>query len=86
MRTTLNLDDRLLRSAKKEAAERGVTLSSMIEEALRGALAPRPARSDYRLEIPVVEGRRVPPVDVSDRDALHDLMDERAWSRSTPTS
>lgn len=35
MRTTLVLDDELVRRAKQAAAERGVTLSDIVNEALR---------------------------------------------------
>ena len=76
MRTTLNLDDALMRAAKQEAAARGVTLTRIIEEALRAELTPRPARGGFRLEFPVVSGRRPPQVDISDRDALYDAMEE----------
>ncbi len=66
-----------MRAAKKEAAARGVTLTSLIEAALRAELAPRPARPDFRLQLPVVRGRRLPRVDITDRDALYELMEER---------
>jgi ribbon-helix-helix CopG family protein len=78
MRTTLNLDDDLMRAAKREAAARGVTLTKVIEAALRAELAPRPAQNDFRLQLPVVHGRRPPRVDVSDREALYELMEEPA--------
>ncbi len=39
MRTTLNLDDRLAAAAKQEAARRGETLTSLLEEGLRTVLA-----------------------------------------------
>ncbi|MGH2714258.1 MAG: ribbon-helix-helix protein, CopG family [Thermoleophilaceae bacterium] len=81
MRTTLNLDDQLMRAAKKEAAARGVTLTRVIEEALRAELAPRPAHDDFRLRVPVVRGRRPPAVDISDRDALYELMEETGERR-----
>ena len=46
MRTTLVLDDRLLRDAKRRAAGRGITLSEWVNEVLRAALqktqAPAP--------------------------------------------
>lgn len=74
MKTTLNLDGELLRRAKQQAAERGTTLTAVVEDALRArlhAVAPRPR---FRLEFPVVGGRRPPPVDPADRDALHDRM------------
>ena len=38
MRTTLVLDDALLRQAKRRAAERDLTLSDVVNEALREAL------------------------------------------------
>jgi hypothetical protein len=42
MRTTLDIDDTVLRQAKKLAAEEGKTLTRIVEEALRDRLAPRP--------------------------------------------
>ena len=38
MRTTLVLDDHLLRDAKRRAADRGITVSDLVNEALRAAL------------------------------------------------
>lgn len=38
MRTTLNLDDELAAAAKREAARRGQTFTSLLEEGLRGLL------------------------------------------------
>jgi hypothetical protein len=39
MRTTVSLDDRLFRAAKKRAAARGITLSELVNEALMASLA-----------------------------------------------
>jgi len=39
MRTTLILDDALLRQAKRRAAERDLTVSDLVNEALRESLA-----------------------------------------------
>jgi hypothetical protein len=78
MRTTLNLDDALVRAAKQEAVTRGVTLTRIIEEALRAQLAPKPPRERFQLDFPVVDGRRPPDVDISDREALYDAMEEGA--------
>ena len=36
MRTTLVVDDRLLRAAKREAAQRGMTLSALVSELVAG--------------------------------------------------
>ncbi len=51
VRTTLVLDDQLFREAKRTAATLGVTLSQLVNDALRSALAKRttsPAR-EYRV-------------------------------------
>lgn len=45
MRTTLVLDDRLVREAKRRAADTGSTLSEVVNDALREALRPTPKPS-----------------------------------------
>ena len=78
MKTTLDLDARLLSEAKRRAAAAGTTLKAFVEEALRGRMATRSvAPAEYRLELPVVRGKRPPAVDVADRRALYDLLDGR---------
>lgn len=78
MKTTIDIDDRLLERAKRHAAAHGTTLRAVIEEALRARLAPRPqARAQYRFEPPTVRGSRPPAIDVTDRNALYDLLDDR---------
>ncbi len=78
MKTTLNLDDQLLERAKRRAAERGTTLTAVVEDALRVALDEMAPEPGYRLDLPVVRGVRPPAVDPADRSALYDLMEERA--------
>jgi hypothetical protein len=76
MKTTLNLDDRLLTRAKTLAAREGTTLTALIEEALRAHLAPKPRSAKRpRLQLPTVKGTALPKVDIADRDALFDAMD-----------
>ncbi len=75
MKTTLNLDDRLMRAAKRLAAERGVTLTSVVEDALRASLEEHPPTKRARLHFPTVAGERVPDVDLGDRDALYERME-----------
>jgi hypothetical protein len=76
MRTTLDLDDELMKAVKKEAAESGRTMTEIIEQSLRETLLrPAPPRKPYRLRLPVVKGRRPPVVDINDRDALYDFME-----------
>ena len=75
MRTTLDLDDDLLRRAKQLAAAEGVSLRSYVEDALRVRILPRPRSAGaFRLKVPVIEGKSSPAVDIADRDALYDLM------------
>jgi hypothetical protein len=78
MRTTLNLDDRLVAAAKRYAAREGSTLTAVIDAALRQFLAPsrRPSRS-FRLDLKVRSTTALPGVDLEDRNALYDLMEGR---------
>ncbi len=78
MRTTLDLDDAVLRAAKKRAAEEGKTLTALIEEALRARLAPRPhSTRPHRLRLLTKRGRPVSGLDLDDRDALYERMEGR---------
>jgi hypothetical protein len=78
MKTTLEIDDRLLERAKRHASAHGTTLRAVVEEALRARLAPRPEeRARYRFAPPTVRGSSAPAIDVADRNALYDLLDDR---------
>lgn len=78
MRTTLDLDDRLLRAAKKRAAEERRTLTRIIEDALRAFLHPSPrAGGAFRFEPLTVRARVLPGVTLDDRDALYERMEGR---------
>jgi hypothetical protein len=77
MRTTVRLDDHLLASAKKLAAETGRTLTAVLEDALRETLARRndlARRRPVRLKTVKGDGIR-PGVDLDDTAALLDLME-----------
>jgi hypothetical protein len=79
MRTTLDIDDRLLEAARRRAAEKGTTLTAFVEHALAASLARRPATdSPYRLEWKTHRGRPLAGVDVSDRDRLYERMEGRS--------
>jgi hypothetical protein len=78
MRTTVDLDDDLLAAARRRAADRGVTLTAFLEEALAAALATRPmTERPFRLRWKPHKGRLRPGIDLSDRDALLDAMEGR---------
>lgn len=79
MRTTIRLDDLLLREVKREAARSGMTLTAMIEEALRERLARTASRAEPRtpVRLKTVGGQGLcPGVDLDDSAALLDLMSE----------
>ena len=76
MKTTIDLDDELLRRAKQRAAAAGIPLREYVENALRAQLLPRTrGRSTFSLAVPIVAGKARPAVDVADRNALYDLME-----------
>jgi hypothetical protein len=78
MRTTLDIDDAVLRQAKKIAAEEGKTLTRVVEEALRERIAPRPrGRKRFKLALLTKKGRLVPGTNLADRDALYERMEGR---------
>ena len=85
MRTTVRLDEALLRQVKQEAQKRGETLTSMLEQGLRLVLAAshrsRPARKRVKLPVSRSGGGTLPGVDLNDSAALLDRMEGR-WVRS----
>jgi hypothetical protein len=75
MKTTLNLNDRVLRKAKARAAREGITLTQFIEDAVKAKLLSTRKKRPYRFKPSIVTGNKPPNVDVSDRDALYDVID-----------
>ncbi len=76
MRTTLNLDDELIRRAREAAARSGSTLTRLIEDALRESLERRECATVEPLDLPTVGGRGLQPgVDLDDSASLLDLME-----------
>lgn len=76
MKTTLNIDEPVMVEVKREAARRGITMSALVEEALRKELrtAAVPARPLAPL-LTFDSGGEL--VDVADRDALYAAMEGR---------
>jgi hypothetical protein len=74
MKTTLNIDEQVMRDVKAEAARRGSTMSELVEAALRRMLEPEPYEPDLQ-PLPTFSGGRE-FVDVSDREALYRAFDE----------
>ena len=76
-RTTLALEDDLLRELKARAAREGRTLQALANELLRQAVAKPASTRPYHLEMDSWKAKLQPGVDLLDRDKLFDLMDGR---------
>jgi hypothetical protein len=77
MRTTIRIDDQLLKEAKQLAARTGKSLTAVIEEALRETLSrQREFRKRKRVILTTFGGQGLlPGVDLDDSAMLLDLMD-----------
>ncbi|MCU0261225.1 MAG: type II toxin-antitoxin system VapB family antitoxin [Ilumatobacteraceae bacterium] len=77
MRTTVNIDDALLAIARRRAAERGWTVSEVIDAALRREFAER-ATPRAAPAIVVFTGGTgpAPGVDVTSNAAMLDALDD----------
>jgi len=76
MRTTVRLDDELLAEAKALAARTGRTLTQVIQDSLREALARRPEGNGRRVELPVVRGGALRAgVNLDSMSELLDIME-----------
>jgi hypothetical protein len=78
MRTTVRINDELLKRAKKRATEEGLTLTSLIEEGLARLLAERKAGPRERVLLPVSKASRgvLPGVDLNRSSALEEVMNK----------
>ncbi|CAN5902506.1 hypothetical protein BH24DEI2_BH24DEI2_27530 [soil metagenome] len=75
-RTTIRLDERLLKDVKRHALERNKTLTAVVEEALRDKLCYE--IESFREPFALVThdgGGTQPGVDLSDSSLLQDIMD-----------
>ena len=77
MRTTVSISDELLAAAKRRARERGQSLGTVIEGALRRELANVDDRGP-RPTVPVFEGGSGPRpgLDLTSNRALHEILDD----------
>ena len=82
MRTTVSISAHLLESAKRQAAARGITISAVIEDALRGHLASKRQIAPRPFRLHTVRGKLVnPDVDLDRTSALIAMDDEAAYGR-----
>ncbi|MGI9305985.1 MAG: DUF6364 family protein [Gammaproteobacteria bacterium] len=78
MRTTIRLDDALIKEAKRQAAESGMTLTAIIEDSLRERLARGKATIKPRKQVKLKttgKGGVFPGIDLDDSASLIDTMD-----------
>jgi hypothetical protein len=80
MRTTVRLPDGLLNQVKREAEQRGETVTALIEQGLRLVLAQTRTtiqKEPVKLPVSAVGGGVLPGVDLNDSAALLDVMEGR---------
>lgn len=88
MKTTLEIDEGVMRQLKERAAHEGRTMSELVEMALRALLAKEEPKPKELPPLPVWDGGGW-TVDPADRDALYELWDAedpliqemKSWSK-----
>lgn len=75
MKTTLNIDAAVMAALKREAARQGRTMSELVETALRLLLRSQRKRTALPPLPTFNSGGEL--VDIADRNALYDAMEDR---------
>ena len=76
MRTTIQLDDQLLRKIREQAAKTGKTMTAVIEDAIRQSFSMKKLMRRGRVRLTTVRGKGPRAgVDLDDSASLLDLMD-----------
>ena len=78
MRTTIDIDDPILQDLKRLQKREGKSMSRLVSDLLVVALAQSREETPARSEFEWVSRPMGPRVDLADRDALHDAMDDDA--------
>jgi plasmid stability protein len=76
-RTTLAIDDDLLKRIKEKAAREGRALQDVANELLRNALVQQKPKRNLKLKLRGWKATERPGVDLLDREKVFDLMDGR---------
>jgi hypothetical protein len=75
MKTTIDINDRLLEAAKRRAQEQRRTLRDLVEEGLRSVLKEEREAKPFELrDVPPFTGAVQPEVDPSDWEAIRDII------------
>lgn len=76
MRTTVTIDDELLRRARAEALASGRSLGDIVDDGLRVLFGTRDRGARRTVTLPTFGGSGLRPgVDLEDKDALAELLD-----------
>ena len=85
VKKTIRIDDAIYRELKAEAARTGRTVSALIEDAVRVAIAHTRRIEHYLRPLPVHPGGGLAPgVDLTSNAALRDAMDDDTALGSAP--
>lgn len=76
MKTTLNIDGRVMARLKQEAAAQGRTMGELVERALRTLLEADTQDRPPLPPLPTFSGGGL-RVDIADRDSLYETMEGR---------
>lgn len=74
MRTTLNIEDAVMKQIEQEAARQRRTVSELVETALRALLQKPPRLTQSLPPLPELDSGGT-KVDVANRNALYDVME-----------
>ena len=77
MKTTLNIDETVMRRLREEATQRGTTMSALVEAGLRRILSARTPADDQPDNFPPLPSWRSGGfrIDISNRKELYRIMD-----------
>ena len=74
MKTTFNIDDQVMARLREESARQGKTITELVESALRLLFRQQKPKKTLP-DLPSFEGG-LPRVNIANREALYDLMDQ----------
>lgn len=76
-RTSLLLDESLVKEIKRLAREQSTTMTEVLQSLLREGLrvCGQAKKKGYKLDLPVVKGKLREGVNIADRKSLYDLME-----------
>ena len=74
-RTTIRMDERLLKDAKRFALEHDKTFTALVEETLRDKIYPKAKPAREPIVLPTHNGGIRPGIDISNRGQVEDIMD-----------